>query len=375
MSRTVVRWLAGGLGVLLTAIPLLAHHNISGKFDPDRTRTLNGVVTRLDWANPHVHILMDVVEGNTVRNWAVELESTLDLERSGWNLNTLKPGDAVTVQGMLARNGSPQIWGDSVVLTASNKRVLDMSAEAKAFLLPVANLPARATPRWPDGKPRLGPTPGEKGYWARPSATMLSEAGVSIEANEHGLLKNIADAGKVAPFQAWARTLFEQRQRNFLKDDPMFLSCLPPGAVCQFQQPYGVQFYEDKNFGRIFLVEGGGNHIWHFIYTDGRPQTGEARGNADNPLYYGNARGKWEGDTFVVDSKTFNEKFWFSNGGLPHTEKLHLIERFTRTDFNTLKYEVTIDDPGAYTRTWTAGWTLQWVPEDLPSYYCQDNRP
>jgi hypothetical protein len=375
MLRTVVRWLAAGLGVLLTAIPLLAHHNITGKFDPARTRTLIGVVTRLDWANPHVHILMDVVDGNTVTNWAVELESTLDLERSGWTLNTLKPGDSVTVQGMLARDGSSQIWGDSVVLTASKKRVLDMSAAAKAFLLPVANLPARATPRWPDGTPRLGPAPGEKGYWARPSATMLVEAGVRVDANEHGLLKNIADAGKVAPFQAWSKALFEQRQRNFLKDDPMFQYCMPPGAVRQFQQPYGVQFLEDKTFGRIFLAEGGGNHIWHFIYTDGRPQTGEIGGNDDNPLYYGNARGKWEGDTFVVDSKTFIDNFWFSNGGLPHTNFLHLVERFTRSDYNTLKYEVTIDDPGAYTRSWNATWNLQWVAEDLPTYYCQDNRP
>src|SRR5215210_1592750 len=94
MSRTVFRCLAGGLGMLLlTAVPLLAHHNVTGKFDPAKTRTLNGVVTRLDWANPHVHILMDVIEGNTVTNWAVELESTLDLERSGWDLNTLRPGD------------------------------------------------------------------------------------------------------------------------------------------------------------------------------------------------------------------------------------------------------------------------------------------
>jgi hypothetical protein len=242
-------------------------------------------------------------------------------------------------------------------------------------LLPVANLPARATPRWPDGKPRLGPPPGEKGYWARPSATMLAEAGVRIEANEHGLLKNIADANKVAPFQPWARALFEQRQRNFLKDDPMFQYCMPPGAIRQFQQPYGVQFLEDHAFGRIFLTEGGGNHIWHFIYTDGRPQTGELGGNDDNPLYYGNARGKWEGDTFVVDSKTFIDNFWFSNGGLPHTDHLHLVERFTRSDYNTLKYEVTINDPGAYTRPWSASWNLQWVPEDLPIYYCQDNRP
>ena len=155
----------------------------------------------------------------------------------------------------------------------------------------------------------------------------------------------------------------------------MFLYCMPPGAVRQFQQPYGIQFREDKTFGRIFLLEGGGNHIWHFIYTDGRPQTGELTGNDDNPLYYGNARGTWDGDTFVVDSKTFNDKFWFSNGGLPHTDLLHLVERFTRSDYNTLKYEVTIDDPGAYTRPWSATWNLQWVAEDLPTYYCMDNRP
>jgi hypothetical protein len=60
MSRTVLRWLAVGLGVLITATPLLAHHNITGKFDPARTKTLKGLVTRLDWADPHVHLLMDV---------------------------------------------------------------------------------------------------------------------------------------------------------------------------------------------------------------------------------------------------------------------------------------------------------------------------
>jgi hypothetical protein len=375
MSRAAFRWLAVGLGLLLTATPLAAHHNITGKFDPAKTRTLKGSVTRLDWANPHVHVLMDVLDGKTVTSWAVELESTLDLERSGWRLNTVKPGDEITVQGMTARNGSPQIWGESVVLTATGKRVLDISAAAKAALLPAANLPSRPVPRWPDGKPRLGPPPGEKGYWGRPSSTVLVQTGANVQMNAYGLLRNIADVDKVAPFQKWARDLYEYRQRNFLKDDPLFLECKPPGALRQFQSPYGIQFFEDKNFGRIFLAEGGGSHLWHFIYTDGRPQTGDLRGNADNPLYYGNAKGTWDGDVFVVDSRTFNEKFWFTNGGLPHTEQLHLIERFTRNDFNTLKYEVTIDDPGAYTKSWQAGWTLQWVPEDLPTYYCQDNRP
>jgi len=374
MSRTLLNWFAGGVALLLASTPALAHHSITAKFDPAKPRTLKGLVTKLDWANPHVHILMDVTEGTKVTSWAIELESTLDLERSGWNLNTVKPGDALTVQGTVARDGSPQLWGNSV-MTAAGKRVLDMSAAAKAALLPTPNLPARATPRWPDGKPRLGPPPGEKGYWGKPSSTILVQTGANVQTDGNGLLRNIADVDKVAPFQKWARDVFEYRQRNFLKDDPMFLFCKPPGAVRQFQMPYGVQFLEDKTFGRIFLVEGGGNHIWHFIYTDGRAQKGDLRGNDDNPLYYGNAKGTWEGDTFVVDSKTFNEKFWFSNGGLPHSEQLHLIERFTRTDFNTLKYEVTIDDPGAYTKTWTAGWNLQWVAEDLPIFYCQDNRP
>src|SRR5262249_4237755 len=98
MSRTVLRGLTVGLGFLLTATAALAHHNITGKFDPTKTRTLKGVVTKLDWANPHVHVLIDVSDGKTVTNWAVELESTLDLERSGWNLRTLKPGDEITVQ-------------------------------------------------------------------------------------------------------------------------------------------------------------------------------------------------------------------------------------------------------------------------------------
>ena len=362
---------------MLAVTPLVAHHAIPAKFDPARRTTVIGQVTKVDWANPHVHVLMQVQSGGRTVHWAVELESQLDLERSGWNQDSLKPGDSVTVQGILARDGSQQIWGTSLVLTGTNKRVLAMSPAALAALKPVmSKQPAVPVPRWPDGKPRLGAAPGETGYWARPSSTVLMEAGTNVVMDGNGLLANLKDIDKVAPFQRWARNLYELRQRNFLSHDPMYLTCQPSGALRQFQMPYGNQFLEDKTFGRIFVMAGGGNHDWHFIYTDGRPQQGELGGNDTNPLYYGNARGRWEGDTLVVDTKGLNEKFWFSNGGLPHTEQLHLVERFTRTDMNTLKYEVTIDDPGAYTRPWSADWTLQWVAgEDLPVYYCQDNRP
>jgi hypothetical protein len=69
-------------------------------------------------------------------------------------------------------------------------------------------------------------------------------------------------------------------------------------------------------------------------------------GDDDNPLYYGRAVGKWNGQTLEVDTRGFNEDFWFTNGGLPHTDQLKLLEKFTRTDFDTLRYDVTIDDPG-----------------------------
>src|SRR5438132_1193524 len=362
---------AVALGAFISVSTALAHHEILGKFDDKKPMTLKGTVSKIDWANPHVHVFINVPAGPTVNNWAVELESPVDLQKAGWKIDSVKPGDALTVQGTVARNGSRQIWGNSVVMTATNKKVFDLPAQAARN-----TAPAKPTPRWPDGHPRLGPPQGETGYWGNPTATGLVQSGANVQMDAYGLLKNIADVDKVAPFQKWARDLYELRQRNFLKDDPMYLYCMPPGGPRQYQLPYGVQFNEDRDRKRIFVFVGSGNRNYRIIYTDGRPQQGQIRGDADNPLYYGRSAGKWEGDTLVVDLKGFNEKFWFSNGGLPHTEQLHLIERFTRTDMNTLKYEVTIDDPGAYTKTWTAGWNLKWIAgEELPVYYCQDNRP
>src|SRR5947199_138222 len=131
------------------------------------------------------------------------------------------------------------------------------------------NQAARPAPRWPDGQPRLGPVPGETGYWAKPGATALVENAARIPMDAYGLLRNIADVDKVAPFQRWARDLYELRQRNFLKDDPMFLYCMPPGGPRQFQLPYGMQFVEDHSRQRIFVFIGSGNHTYRIIYKDG----------------------------------------------------------------------------------------------------------
>lgn len=89
----------------------MAHHAIAAKFDDSKPVTLRGVVTLLDWRNPHVHVFVNVRTGDTVVNWAVELESPILLEESGWDPGSLRPGEQIAVEGIAARNGSPQAWG------------------------------------------------------------------------------------------------------------------------------------------------------------------------------------------------------------------------------------------------------------------------
>jgi uncharacterized protein DUF6152 len=374
-----MRWTASralallAAGCLLAVAPLTAHHEILAKFDDAKPLTFTGVVTKVDWRNPHAHVFVNVrgADDRTV-SWAIELESPIDLQQSGWSSTSLQPGDSIRVTGLAARDGSRQLWRRSMALTATGRDVLTFTPRT-----PPPPLASRPAPRWPDGRPRLGSLPGSlEGYWAYPSSTALVEEGVSVAMDEYGLLRNVADAPKVAPMQPWARALYVERQRRFLRDDPMYLNCKPPGGPRQFQLSYGVQFLEDRDRNRIFVLIGGGNNNFRIIYTDGRAHVGQIGGDDDNPLYYGRSVAGWEGDTLVADTRGFNEDFWFTNGGLPHTEQLRLIERFSRTDLDTLRYEVTIEDPGAYTRPWSSGATLRWVSgEDMPRHVCQDNRP
>jgi hypothetical protein len=121
--------------------------------------------------------------------------------------------------------------------------------------------------------------------------------------------------------------------------------------------------------GRVTMLgESDGNRIRR-IYTDGRGHP-----EVSDPTFHGHSIGHWEGDTLVVDSVGYNEKFWIDRGTHPHTEQLHMVERFTRLDMNTIRYEVLIDDPGAYTAPWSGQFNLRYVPGDeLFEYVCQEN--
>lgn len=115
--------LAAGIAVTILSGRAVAHHSFAAEFDAAKPFNLTGTVTRIAWQNPHAWLYMDVVDANTkkVTNWAVELNSPNTLMRSGWSRNTLKQGDVVTVEGSLAKDGSPTGNARSVVTTAGQK--------------------------------------------------------------------------------------------------------------------------------------------------------------------------------------------------------------------------------------------------------------
>jgi hypothetical protein len=229
------------------------------------------------------------------------------------------------------------------------------------------NQPPRPTPHSPDGRVILGPLPGEKGVWEGNAGSTLA---TNIKGGIDNPRMNLPTNLKISevPFQPWARALYDYRQATTTKDDP-HTKCLPSGGPRLFHTPYGFEFVDVPEEKRIYMIEVGGPHTWRIIYMDGQPHPKNLE-----PSFFGHSTGHWEGDSLVVDTVGFNERFWLTREGIPHTEFLHLTERFTRTDYETMKYEATVDDPGAYTKPWTGGWLIRWQPDqELYEYVCQDN--
>ena len=119
-------WIAAAAGTL--AIPLLAHHSFSAQFDANKQVTLEGVVTKIAWANPHVYFYVDVKDSNgSVVNWACETNGPNGLIRQGWKRESLKVGDTVNVTAYLAKDGSKSVDARMVTLPGG-KRVFTGSA-------------------------------------------------------------------------------------------------------------------------------------------------------------------------------------------------------------------------------------------------------
>src|SRR5689334_3536029 len=139
--------------MILAVLPLFAQ--TSATYDSARQVKLTGVVTRIEWANPHAFFFMNVRD----ISWAVEFGNPIELEKGGWTRNSLHIGDSVNVEGVAARDSATRAFAKSVTLAKTGKKLFVLTFR------PPTPRPPEPAPRWPDGQVRLGPAPGKKGYW------------------------------------------------------------------------------------------------------------------------------------------------------------------------------------------------------------------
>jgi hypothetical protein len=134
MKRSL-RFTLGAAAVTLVLLALApaagAHHSFAAEFDASKPFKMSGLVTKVEWQNPHTFFYIDVTDPATgkVTNWAMEMGSPNGLMRAGWSRDTLKIGDIVAVEGSLARSGGPLGNARVVILSSTGKRLFAASSE------------------------------------------------------------------------------------------------------------------------------------------------------------------------------------------------------------------------------------------------------
>jgi hypothetical protein len=175
------------------------------------------------------------------------------------------------------------------------------------------------------------------------------------------------------PMTPWGEAQYNAAKSSFgahayplaQTNDPVYRSCAPAGFPRAFLHPFPVQIVQVP--GEIIML-----FEWdsgrHQIFTDGRKHD-----TTLGPLYMGDSIGHWEGDTLVADTVNFNDKTWLDRMGHPHSEQLHVVERIRRVDHDHLIDDLTIEDPKAYTKPWTAHLTFKLHPNwTLQEQFCED---
>ena len=212
---------------------------------------------------------------------------------------------------------------------------------AAAISVARAQTPANTLPRTPDGKPDLS------GIWQ-----VMNTAAWDIQ--DHNAQKGVPAGlgvvvGNEIPYKAEALATKRQNYENRATMDPEG-KCFLPGVPRIMYMPHPFQIFQKP--GQITMLFEY-VHATRLIYTNG---TQHPPGHID--WWMGDSRGRWDGDTLVVDVVHFNNETWFDRAGNFHSEQLHLVERFTPLDRDHLTYEVTVEDPKVFTAPWRMSMVL-----------------
>ena len=296
-------WRLLTLAVITLGSPSVVAHHSAAVYDMRSVVTLRGVVSRYEWKNPHVYIFLEAEDDTgQVIEWAVEGESTALMSRSGWSPETLAPGDRVFARANLNRRPERH-EARLIALTTEDGIVLARRASEAPPKVPANGL--------------AGVWDAIRGYddfeFVRGGLTTRGTTAVSVFEEAQSPVQNCL------AFTAPIVTFLPYRNRITVGDDRIVIN------------------------SEYFDVE-------RIVYMDGRghPENGERR-------HQGHSIGRWDGDTLVVDVTNFSPKTDYQGA----RENLHLVERWTRLDSETIEYVATMDDPTTWTKPWTVAVELK----------------
>lgn len=332
LRRRRVAQLTGFILVSLCAPATLSHHSITATFDVNEVVEIEGEVTRVLWRNPHIRLTVRAVDSaGQVADWTIEGGAVSRLARWGVPEGVLELGDTITLAGFRSRRRSNEMYGQNLLLPDDREVLLDH----------------RSGPRWREdaiGGQRLSVD-------AASSSASLFRVWTSDGQNYDDVTDNypLTDSARAA----WAA--FDP-----VRDNPNY-GCLPKGMPTIMQQPFPVEFVDLGDEIHLRIEE---YDLVRFISMNGEPPAPSAP-----PTILGDSSGYWEGDTLVVRTMNIDWPYSFGQAGIPQSDAVELVERFTVSDDGSrLDYEITSIDPATYTQPLTLRKSYFWVPglEILP---------
>jgi hypothetical protein len=190
-------------------------------------------------------------------------------------------------------------------------------------------------------------TPDFSGVWQAPYTPSLTRA-----------------LGHEPPMTPLGMQRYQANRDTHEAEDPSSY-CLPVGPARGIQAPMPFQIIQTPGVVAILFEY---QRTFRLIYTDGRGHPKDW-----DPEWFGHSIGKWEGDTLVVDTVAINDRTWLDTAGHEHTDQLHLVERFQKTDPNNIKWTVTFEDPKYYTEPFSVSLNMKKQNTVIMSYSCEEN--
>ena len=195
-----------------------------------------------------------------------------------------------------------------------------------------------------------GPSRDLRGIWQATGSAYQNLEGTPAQPGKPATKSIVVDPadGKI-PYRAEARKSADRNSKERETSDPL-LSCFQPGVPRAALLPEPFQIFQTPD--RVVIVYQH-VHAYRVIFTDGRPHYDDGI-----EFYMGDSRARWEGNTLVVDVTNFKPETWLDHAGNFHSARLHVVERYTRTGPDTMRYEATIEDPEVFERPWTIRFDL-----------------